>query len=73
MFSGLYLSNKGFDGDRYGLFEIVRKARFCNLRVYIHFSNMFCLHSPIQASLNLNMVKLMNNIIYTVLVQAENA
>ena len=31
LFSTLHLSNKGFDGDRYGLFEIVRKARFCNL------------------------------------------
>ena len=28
MFSVLYLSNKGFDGDTYGLFEIVCKARF---------------------------------------------
>ena len=30
MFSALYLSNKGFDGDRNGQFEIFREARFCN-------------------------------------------
>ena len=34
---------------------------------------MFCLHSPIEASRNLDMVILMNNIIYTVLIQAESA
>ena len=28
MFNSLYLSNKGFDEDRYELFEIVLKARF---------------------------------------------
>ena len=31
IFNALYLSNKGFDGDRYELFEIAREARFCNL------------------------------------------
>ena len=60
MFNALYLSNKGFDGDRYELFEIVRKARFCNLYTLFKYV-LFAF--PIEASHNLNMVILMNNII----------
>ena len=54
MFNTLYLSNKGFDGDRYELLEIAHKIKHVFV-TYTLYSNTFCLHSPIEASRNLTL------------------
>ena len=67
IFNALNLLKKPFLGARYGLLEIVLKARFCNLCTL----SKHVYRYPIEASHNLSMAILMYNTIYTVLVQAK--